>query len=149
MGRFVKNRALQSQGYSYRMPIGNTTLRMLDPVDGLFRFNTDINQVEIYYNGNWNSIAKVGVSQIVKDSQGAPSPGANLESANGTRTTFTMSKSYSAGNETQVLVYVGNIFQNPGVAYTFNGSNIITFTSPPPLGQTIIILHNFPSTATV
>lgn len=149
MGRFVKNRELQSQGYSYRMPVGSTYLRMPSPTDGLFRFNTDTNQVEIYYNSAWNSVAKVGVSQIVKDSQGATSPGANLESADGSRTTFTMSTTYNSGQEAQVLVYVGNVFQNPGVAYTFNGSNIITFTSPPPLGQTIIILHNFPSTATV
>lgn len=149
MGRFLKNREIESQGYSARMPFGSTSLRTGSPVDGLFRFNTDTNRVEVYYNAVWNTIAKVGVSQIVKDSQGAGSPGANLEAADGTRTTFTMSRSYTSGQETQVLIYVGNIFQNPGVAYTFNGTTTVTFTSPPPLGQTIIILHNFPSTDTI
>lgn len=149
MGRFVKNRDIETQGYAARMPFGPTALRSASPVNGLFRFNTDTNRVEVYYNATWNVLAKVGISEIVKDSQGATAPGANLEAADGTRTTFTMSKSYASGQETQVLVYVGNIFQNPGIAYTFNGTTTITFTSPPPLGQTIIILHNFPSTDTI
>jgi hypothetical protein len=149
MGRFLKNRELDSQGYSTRMPVGTTALRTNTPVNGLFRFNTDTNRVEVYYNSIWNDLAKVGVSQIVKDSQGAGAPGSNLESADGTRTTFTMSKIYASGQEAQVLIYVGNIFQNPGVAYTFNGTTTVTFTSPPPLGQTIIILHNLPSTDTI
>jgi len=149
MGRFLKNRDIESQGYSARLPVGPTALRTSSPVSGLIRFNTDTNRVEVYYNSVWNDLAKVGVSQIVKDSQGAGAPGSNLEAADGTRTTFTMSKSYTAGQEAQVLIYVGNIFQNPGIAYTFNGTTTVTFTSPPPLGQTIIILHNFPSTDTV
>ena len=146
MGRFVKNRELSTQGYSVLLPFGGTALRSPSPQNGLIRYNTDTTRVEVYYNGAWNSMAKIGASTIVKDSQGASSPGANLEAADGTRTTFTMSKSYTSGQEAQVLIYVGNIFQNPGVAYTFNGTTTVTFTSPPPLGQTVIILHNLPST---
>ena len=145
MGRFVNNRELHSQGYAFRMPLGSSAVRSFAPVDGLFRFNTDTTQVEVYYGGVWNSIAKVGNSTIVKDSQGS---GSNLATADGSRTTFIMSYSYSSGQEAQVLIYVGNVFQNPGVAYTFNGTTTVTFTSPPPLGQTIVILHNFASTAT-
>ena len=145
MGRFVNNRELHSQSYAFRMPYGSSAVRPAAPVSGLFRFNTDTNLVEIYYNGAWNSVAKVGSSTIVKDSQGS---GSNLAAADGSRTTFTMSYSYSAGQEAQVLIYVGNVFQNPGVAYTFDGSTTVTFTSAPPLGQTIVILHNFASTAT-
>jgi hypothetical protein len=148
MGRFLKNRELHSQSYAYRMPFGPSALRPGAPVDGQFRYNTDTGRVEVYYNNTWNTVAKVGSATIVKDSQGASAPGANLGSADGVISTFTMSKAYTSGQEAQVLVYVGNIFQNPGVAYTFNGTTTITFTSPPPLGQTIIILHNFPSTDT-
>jgi hypothetical protein len=145
MGRFLKNRELDSPGYAYRMPYGPSSLRPGAPVDGQFRYNTDTGRVEFYYNSTWNTVAKVGSSTVVKDSQGS---GSNLGSADGVTVTFTMSYAYSAGQEAQVLVYVGNIFQNPGVAYTFNGTTTVTFTSPPPLGQTIIILHNFPSTDT-
>ena len=147
MGRFVNNRELHSQGYAYRMPLGASAIRPGSPVDGQFRFNTDDTVVEVYYNGTWNSIAKVGNATIIKDSQGNYT-GTNLESADGFRTTFTMSKSYTSGQEAQALIYVGSIFQNPGVAYTFDGTTTVTFTSAPPLGQTIVILHNLPSTLT-
>jgi len=59
-----------------------------------------------------------------------------------------MGYSYTSGQEAQVIVYVGNVYQNPTVAYTFNGTTTITFTSPPPLGQTVVILHNLASTIT-
>ena len=127
MGRFVKNRELDSQSYAYRMSYGASAIRPQSPVDGQFRFNTDTNVVEVYYNSTWNSLAKVGNATIIKDSQGNYT-GSNLESADGSRTTFTMSQSYNSGQEAQVLIYVGNIFQNPGVAYTFDGSTTVTFT---------------------
>jgi hypothetical protein len=41
-----------------------------------------------------------------------------------------------------MLVFVGNVFQNPGMAYTVDG-NKISFTSTPPDGQYIVILHGF------
>lgn len=147
MGRFVNNRELHSQSYAFRMPYGASAIRPSAPVNGQFRFNTDTNVVEVYYNSTWNTLAKVGNATIIKDSQGNYT-GSNLESTDGTRTTFTMSQSYASGKEAQVLIYVGSIFQNPGVAYTFNGTTTVTFTSAPPLGQTIVILHNLPSTLT-
>lgn len=149
MGRFVSNRELKSQSYSIRLPQATSSFPYGNPsVSGEIRYNTTNNQIEYWDGSAWQIIAKVGNSTIVKDSQGAASPGSNLVAADGSRTTFTMSQSYTSGQEAQVLVYVGNIFQNPGVAYTFNGTTTITFTSPPPLGQTIIILHNFASTST-
>jgi len=145
MGRFAKNRELKDQGYAIRVPVGSSAVRSGSPSDGLVRYNTDTNRFEFYYNSNWYNVAKEGNSTIVKDSQGS---GSNLGAADGIIATFTMSYAYSAGQEAQVLVYVGNIFQNPGVAYTFNGTTTITFTTPPPLGQTVVILHNFASTVT-
>ena len=47
---------------------------------------------------------------------------------------------YDFGDDIYVLVFIGNVFQNPGIAYTIEG-NIITFSSPPPEGQLIIVLH--------
>jgi hypothetical protein len=43
-------------------------------------------------------------------------------------------------------VFIGGVFQNPGVNYTFGGTTTATFTSPPPFGQAVVILHNFAST---
>jgi hypothetical protein len=56
-----------------------------------------------------------------------------------TLSTFTMSRAVVA--DTDVVVFIGNIYQNPGVAYTVDGSTTITFTSPPPQKNTIVVLH--------
>lgn len=149
MGRFVKNRSLEGWDHATRLQYGTSSTRPLHPTNGLIRYNTDNSLVEVYYGGVWNSIAKVGNVVVVKDSQGASAPGSNLAVADGIITEFTMSSAYDSGEETQVLVYVGNVFQNPGVAYTFDGSTTITFTSPPPSGHTIVILHNLTSTNAV
>jgi hypothetical protein len=145
MGRFAKNRELKDQGYAIRVPVGSSAVRTGSPTTGLVRYNTDTARFEFYYNSNWYNIAKEGSSTIVKDSQGY---GSNLGAADGVINTFTMSYSYTAGQEAQVIVFVGSVYQNPGVAYTFNGTTTITFTAAPPLGQTIVILHNFASTIT-
>lgn len=141
MGRFARNRKLESESAATAVlpPVGPSSLRPSSPVPGLFRFNTDNTVTEVYYNGVWNNVAKEGVSNIVKD---------QFTGAVGV-STFTMSYSYAASKEAQVLVFVGGVFQVPGTAYTFNGSTTITFATNPPLGQTVVVLHNFPSTVTV
>jgi hypothetical protein len=48
-------------------------------------------------------------------------------------------------NADAILVFVGNVHQNPDVAYTVSGSDI-TFTSAPPNTHTIVIMHGFDST---
>ena len=47
---------------------------------------------------------------------------------------------YPKNNEIYVRIYVHNVFQNPGVAYTIDDYSI-TFTSPPPDGHAIVVLH--------
>jgi hypothetical protein len=140
MARFARNRKLERDtiATAVRAPYGTSALRPVSPVDGLFRFNADNNVMEIYYSAQWNNVAREGVSTIVKD-QFTGATGVN---------TFTMSYSYANGREAQVLVFVGGVFQVPGTAYTFNGTTTITFATNPPLGQTVVVLHNFPSTVT-
>lgn len=135
MGRFLKNPKIPTAGYGAVLPYGGTALRPSTPVDGDIRFNKDTNLVEVYYSSTWNSISKVGQVTITKDTFTGDS----------STTNFTMTKSYAAGNETKIIAVVGNVFQNPGVAFTVSGFTI-SFTSPPPFGQTIIVLHGFAST---
>jgi hypothetical protein len=135
MGRHLKNDRIRTAGSGAVMPFGPTSLRPLTPVSGDFRFNTDTNLVEVYYSAQWNTLTREGPVDITKDT--LPNDGFT--------TTFTMTKSYSPGQETRIIVVVGNIFQNPGVAYTVSGTTI-TFTSAPPFGQTVIVLHGFAST---
>lgn len=117
------------------MPYGSTALRPAKPIDGDFRFNKDTNLVEVYYNNTWNSLSKIGQVNITKDTFTGDS----------VVNSFTMSKSYVPGEENRIIAVVGNIFQNPGVAFTVNAFQIV-FASPPPFGQTVIVLHGFAST---
>ena len=135
MGRHLKNDRIRTAGSGTVMPFGPTSLRPLTPISGDFRFNTDTNLVEVYYSAQWNTLTREGPVDIIKDTF----------TGDGFTTTFTMTKSYSPGQETRIIVVVGNIFQNPGVAYTVSGTTI-TFTSAPPFGQTVIVLHGFAST---
>ena len=61
----------------------------------------------------------------------------------GSTAVFTMS--ITPDNENAIIVFVGNVHQNPGVAYTVSGADI-TFTSAPPDTHTIVVLHGFNST---
>ena len=139
MGRHLKNDRIRTAGSGAVMPFGPTSLRPLTPISGDFRFNTDTNLVEVYYSAQWNTLTREGPIDITKDTF----------TGDGSTTLFTMTKSYLPGQETRIIAVVGNIFQNPGVAFTFSGPGLTTqlaFTSAPPFGQTVIVLHGFAST---
>jgi hypothetical protein len=138
MGRYLKNDHIRTAGYGAVMPYGSTSLRPTAPKDGDFRFNTDTNLVEVYYSSQWNTMTREGPVNITKDTF----------TANGVDNDFTMSVPYLPGQETRVICVIGNVFQNPGNAFTFvsGSSYTIRFTAIPPLGQTIIVLHGYAST---
>lgn len=138
MGRLAKNPTITNAiAQSMVLPTGTTANRPTAPVFGTFRFNLSTNKLEIWNGSEWRTIGSEGVVNLVKDTF----------TGDGTTTVFgAMSYSKTAGNEVTVMVYVGNVYQNPGVAYTFNGTTNITFTSPPPLGHSIVVVHGFDST---
>ena len=107
---------------------------------GDFRFNTDTNLVEVYYASVWNSLSKIGQVNITKDTFTG-------DSATLSFTMTQMPANYAASptDDNKVIVSVGNVLQNPTVQYQLDG-NQITFTSEPPFGQTIVVLHGFAST---
>ena len=132
MAYFLKNRRLDSAGSTVVVPSGPTAHRPGDPVNGSIRYNTDTSRFEIYYNA-WKDIAIIGKVNIVKDTF----------TGDGSTTVYTMS--LSPVSEENIKVFVGNIHQNPGIAYTVSSTSL-TFSSIPPLGQTIEVYHNFDST---
>lgn len=137
MGRLLKNRALDNGAYAVRMPFGSSTgmANPNSPVDGMMRWNAALNRPEYYYNSAWQGISHIGTVTIVKDSF----------TGDGATTGYTMTVSHTTGKEAEVIIFVGSVYQNPGVAYTVNGT-ALSFTSAPPNGQAIVILHNFNST---
>jgi hypothetical protein len=59
---------------------------------------------------------------------------------NGVTTVFTMSVQEATAQ--QIIVFVGSVYQIPVTNYTVNGGFDITFTSAPPLGMPINVIHS-------
>jgi hypothetical protein len=141
MGRYLKNTQIRGGSYAVQLPIGSSTLGPSFPVDGQIRFNQTFSKVELFYNGAWNTIAKVGTVNIVVDEF----------TGDGITTTFTMSQAESS--DSAVLVSIGGVYQQPTTNYTTNGTTTITFTSPPPAPgvnpNKIVVVHNLNSTNAV
>ena len=112
------------------LPAGGTALRPLAPQPGLIRYNTDVASVE-YFNGiEFIQISQSGAFSYVVDSF----------TGDGSTTVFTMSVISSSA--TQLIVFVGSIYQTPSTAYTVDGGFDITFTSAPPANEPISVIHS-------
>lgn len=133
MGYSLKNRRLESSGGAVIVPTGSTALRPTSPIDGAIRYNTDLDKFEIYLNSVWKQLAIIGNVVIDKDTF----------TGDGSTVAYTLSK--TPASETGIQVFVGNVHQNPNVAYTVTSSTI-TFSNPPPGGQTVEVYHGFDST---
>jgi hypothetical protein len=129
MGYFVKNRRLQSGSSGVVLPTGSSATRPDNAAFGMIRYNTDTGLVEFYNGSMWNSLSTGGsITYTVDDFTG-----------DGSTTVFTMSVAQSTA--TQVIVFVGSIYQDPASAYTVNGGFDITFTSAPPNTVPINVIH--------
>jgi hypothetical protein len=130
MGNWAKNRVLESGSTSVVMPSGSSATRPDSPVFGQFRFNTDIGLIEFFNGAVWAPLATGGsISYTVDNFVG-----------NGTTTVFTMSTQEALAQ--QVIVFIGSVYQIPVTNYTVNGGFDITFTSAPPLGLPINVIHS-------
>ena len=132
MGRYAKNKEIKSGSHSIRLPLGTTVLAPNDPVLGLFRFNQNRQRLEFYQYNRWRGLAFASEIEY---------PFKETFYGTGTQVVFgPMKYKYPATNEIYVRIYIHNVFQNPGVAYTIDDYTI-TFTSPPPDGHPIVVLH--------
>ena len=130
MGYFVKNRQLQSGSTAVVLPVGSASNRPDAPIFGMIRYNTTSASVEYYDGSVWAALSAAGaISYTVDDFN-----------ADGSTVTFTMSVAES--EETQIIVFIGSIYQDPATAYTVDGGLNITFTSAPPNGTVINVIHS-------
>lgn len=132
MGRFIKNKETKTGSYSVRMPMGTPVLAPNDPVTGLIRYNTPGRRLEVYRDNKWVPLAFASTIEY---------PFKETFFGTGTQLVFgPMKYKYPKNNEIYIQIFVHNIFQNPGVAYTIDDYSIL-FTSPPPDGHPIVVLH--------
>jgi len=136
MGRLLKNTVFKTGSYALGVPVGSSSIGPDVPVTGQTRYNTSTGKLEFYASSVWNAVAKEGEVTIVKDTFAGDNATAD----------FTMTKTYSAGQEAQVFVFLNTVYQNPGINYTFNGTTNIHFTSIPTGSAVILVLHNIAST---
>jgi len=130
MGNWVKNRLLESGSTSVVMPSGSSATRPDAPIFGQFRFNTDIGLIEFYNGSIWSTLSAGGsIAYTVDDFVG-----------NGVTTVFTMSVLEATAQ--QIIVFIGSVYQIPVTNYTVNGGFDFTFTSAPPLGMPINVIHS-------
>lgn len=138
MARFLKSSAYVSLKDSitggFKTPSGTTLQRSILPLSGELRYNTTTANLEFYNGTSYQNIAVKGSVTITKDS------------FTGDGSTLAYVLSLTPADENNILVFVGNVFQNPDVSYTLSGATL-TFSSPPPDTQTIVVLHGFDSTS--
>lgn len=137
MGRFIKRDQYHSLKDritgGFKLPDGTTDQRTVIPFAGETRYNTSLNRLE-YYNGTaYVQIAKEGTVNIIKDS------------FTGDGSTLSYVLSTVPASENNILVFIGNVFQEATAKYTLTGSTI-TFASAPPLSQAVVVLQGFDST---
>jgi len=130
MGNFAKNTRIQTGSTAIRVPTGNTAQRPEVPVFGQFRYNTDNGLLEFFDGIVFRSVSPSGSLTYTVDSF----------VGDGSTEVFTMSIEES--NVQQIIVFVGSIYQDPQTAYTLDGGFDITFTSAPPTGEPISVIHS-------
>ena len=129
MGNWTKNRLLESGSASVVIPGGPTATRPDNPVFGQFRFNSDSGLLEFFNGSVFQTLTAGGtVSYTVDQFTG-----------DGSTTVFTMS--LAENDASQLIVFVGSIYQTANVAYTVDGGQDITFTSAPPDAEPISVIH--------
>jgi len=130
---FVKNPVVRGQAIT--LPSGGSGLRPAAPRFGSFRFNTDLGLLEFFNGSLFRQVAVDGDANLTVDS------------FTGDGSTLTFSLSVSATDEEQVIVFVGSIYQQPTDTYTITGGgDDITFTSAPPDGEPVNVIHGVSST---
>jgi hypothetical protein len=130
MGNWLKNRLLESASTSVVVPAGSTSNRPEAPVFGQFRYNTDIGALEFFNGIVFQSVSTSGsLSYTVDSFQG-----------DGSTTVFTMTR--TQGDASQIIVFVGSIYQDSTTAYTVDGGFDITFASAPPDGEPVSVIHS-------
>ncbi len=151
MGRFVKNPEL-TQGSTVQIP-NVTTAQRPSGANGQIIFNSTTSTYQVYNGSNWYNVSEASreKSITVDRFQGDGSTtvfGGNSGGTLGSTDNTSAVLSVVPDSASDMVIFVGGIYQAPGTNYTYNGSGQITFGSVPPAndgtssGHVITIIHN-------
>lgn len=137
MSRFAKSDAYNSlkdaRTGSLGLPAGTTSERDPVPAAGEIRWNTSNSRLEFFNGSSWSEVSARGNVTITKDSF----------TGDGSTAVYVLSITPTSANN--ILVFVGNVYQEPSVNFTLVGATL-TFISAPPTATNIVVLHGFDST---
>ena len=116
------------------VPVGTTGERPVTPYTGMMRFNTTLNQMEIYNNSEWAAVGQTNYT-VITDQQ---------FDGDGSTVTFTLSTSQTTNS---CIVSINGVVQIPTLAYAVSGTTL-TFTEAPAVGD-VIDVRELTTTTTV
>ena len=149
MGRHVKNRILDSGALTVQIPDVTTDQRPTG-IDGDIIFNKTTQTFQGYIGSQWYNISSAaGEKTLTIDTfQGDGTTtvfGAGLGNTLYGSTAATLSVEPSSSSD--IMVFIGGVYQTPETNYTLSGGQI-TFGSAPPAndgatnGHIITVVHN-------
>jgi hypothetical protein len=92
------------------IPNGTTAQRPGTPSSGTLRFNSSINEVEVYDGSSWETVGSSSASIVTQTITG-----------DGSTTVFTLSQSATAGS---IIVSINGVLQVPDSGYTVSGTSL-------------------------
>ena len=119
-----------------QVSVGTTDDRPSTPLNGTIRYNTDINDLEVYTNNNWETLRTDRAGNIIVQ---------NLGTGDSNITDFGPLNPTPKAAE-NILVLVENVMQIAGVNYTLiqgGSGKLIRFDSAVPFGKDVTVIHNF------
>jgi len=136
VGQFVKNRKT-GNNRQVVIPSGTAAERpkVGVPVFGSFRFNTTAGSLEVFDGIQWQYLAVAGLTNVEVDTF----------TGDGSTVVFG-SMTNAVDRETDILVFVGGVYQIPDTNYTVDGSYDITFAAAIANNVPINVIHNMNST---
>lgn len=149
MGRHVKNRILDSGALTVQIPDVTTDQRPAG-IDGDIIFNKTTQTFQGYIGSQWYNISSAAGEKtlIIDKFQG---DGTTTVFGGGSGNTLDGSTSatlsVSPNSSSDIMVFVGGVYQTPETNYTLSGGQI-TFGSAPPAndgatnGHVITVVHN-------
>ena len=108
---------------SMLLPVGTTAQRPGSPTEGEIRYNSTLDQVEVYKNSTWERVGDPDSATLTNDTF----------DGDGSDTTFTLSSTASTNT---VIVTLNGVVQVPTTDYAVSGTTL-TFTTAPVVGVKI------------
>ena len=149
MGRFVKNPIIGDNAFGVTIP-NVTTAQRPSGVNGQLVYNTTTSTYQVYNGSAWYNVSEASreKSIVVDRFQGDGTTTVFGSGAGNTLDGSTMATlSVVPDAATDMVIFVGGIYQAPTTNYTYSGGQI-TFGSSPPAndgetnGHVITIIHN-------